>query len=66
MEFIFIILSWMILLVPGFDDSVPPTGDKIFKIETSPDIVQSITIQSDEFFDFAGFDIKLKKLNRCT
>jgi len=61
MEFIFIILSWMILLVPGFDDSVPPTGDKIFKIETSPDIVQSITIQSDESFDLWGFDIELKQ-----
>jgi hypothetical protein len=61
MAFIFIILSWMILLVPGFDDSVPPTGDKIFKIETSPDIVQSIKIQSDESFDLWGFDIVLKQ-----
>lgn len=61
MEFIFIILSWMILLVPGFDDSVPPTDGKIFKIETSPDIVQSIKTKSDESFDFAGFDIELKQ-----
>jgi|CXWL01.1.fsa_nt_gi hypothetical protein len=61
MEFIFIVLSWMILLVPGFDDSVPSTGDKIFKIETSPEIVQSITIQSDEPFDFSGLDIQLKQ-----
>ncbi|TAK17988.1 MAG: hypothetical protein EPO37_05945 [Nitrosarchaeum sp.] len=61
MEFIFIILSWMILLVPGFDDSVPPTGDKIFKIETSPDIVQSIKVQSDESFDLWGFEIELKQ-----
>lgn len=61
MEFIFIILSWLILLVPGFDDSVPPTEDKIFKIETSPDIVQSIKTKSDETFDFWGFDIELKQ-----
>ena len=61
MEFIFIILSWLILLVPGFDDSVPPTGDKIFKIETSPDIVESIKVQSDEYFDLWGFDIILKQ-----
>lgn len=61
MEFIFILLSWMILLVPGFDDSVPSTGDKIFKIETSPDIVESIKVQSDESFDFWGFDIVLKQ-----
>lgn len=61
MEFIFIILSWMILLVPGFDDSVPPTDSKIFKIETSPDIVQSIKIQSDASFDLWGFDIVLKQ-----
>lgn len=61
MEFIFIILSWMILLVPGFDDSVPPTGDKIFKIETSPDIVESIKVQSDGSFDLWGFDIILKQ-----
>ncbi len=61
MEFIFIILSWMILLVPGFDDSVPPTDGKIFKIETSPDIVQSIKIQSDKSLDLWGFDIVLKQ-----
>ena len=61
MAFIFIILSWMILLVPGFDDSVPPTGDKIFKIETSPGIVESIKTTSDEYVDFTGFDIKLKQ-----
>ena len=61
MEFIFIILSWLILLVPGFDDSVPPTGDKIFKIETSPDIVESIKVQSDGSFDLWGFDIILKQ-----
>lgn len=60
MEFIFIILSWMILLVPGFDDSAPPTGDKIFKIEYS-DVVQSINTTSDESFDFWGFDIELKQ-----
>jgi hypothetical protein len=61
MELIFIILSWMILLVPGFDDSVPPTDGKIFKIETSPDIVQSIKPTSDEYFDFTGMDIELKQ-----
>lgn len=61
MDFIFIILSWMIFLVPGFDNSEPPTGDKIFKIETSPDIVQSITVMSDESFDFSGLDIQLKQ-----
>jgi hypothetical protein len=60
MEFIFIILSWMILLVPGFDDSVPPTGDQTFKIEYS-DLVQSINTRSDETLDFWGFDIVLKQ-----
>lgn len=61
MEFVFIILSWMILLVPGFDNSVPPTDDKVFKIEANPDIVQSIKITSDKRLDFWGFDIELKK-----
>jgi hypothetical protein len=49
------------LLVSGFDDSIPPTGGKIFKIETNPDMVESIKIQSDESFDFGGFDIVLKQ-----
>lgn len=55
------IISLMVLLVPGFDDSVPTTDDKIFKIETSPDIVESIKVQSDESFDLWGFDIVLKQ-----
>ncbi|MGY5148051.1 MAG: hypothetical protein ACW9W4_08640 [Candidatus Nitrosopumilus sp. bin_7KS] len=48
-------------MVPGFDDSVPVTSDKVFKIETSPDMIQSITTRSDESLDFLGFDIKLKQ-----
>jgi len=50
----------MILLVPGFDDSVPPNGDKIFKIEYSEN-VQSIKTISDDALDFYGFDIELKQ-----
>ncbi|MGI0041053.1 MAG: hypothetical protein ACRD94_03710 [Nitrosopumilaceae archaeon] len=60
MEFILIIISLMILLVPGFDESVPPTGDKTFKIEYS-DNVQSIKTISDQSLAFWGFDIKLKQ-----
>ena len=48
------------LLVPGFDNSVPPTGDKTFKIEYS-DNVQSIKTISDQSLAFWGFDIKLKQ-----
>ncbi|MCV0367755.1 MAG: hypothetical protein K5798_10910 [Nitrosopumilus sp.] len=61
MDVVLILVSWLILLVPGFDESVPPTGDKVFKIETDPDIVESIQVQSDESFDFWGLDIKLKQ-----
>ena len=61
MDFVFIVLSWMILLVPGFDDSVPVTDDKIFKIEASPDMIQSMKTQSDETMDFWGFGIELKQ-----
>ena len=50
----------MILLVLGFDDSVPPTGDKIFKIEYSEN-VQSIKTISDDALDFWVFDIELKQ-----
>jgi len=60
MESIFIIFSWAILLVSGFDDSVPSTGDKTFKIEYS-DIVQSIKTISDKTLDFWGFEIELKQ-----
>lgn len=60
MESIFIILSWAILLVSGFDNSDPPTGDKTFKIEYS-DTVQSIKTISDATLDFWGFDIELKQ-----
>lgn len=61
MEYIaFFAIAWLTLLIPGFDDSVPPTGDKIFKIEYS-DVVQSITTKSDEYFGFQGFDIELKQ-----
>jgi len=60
MEFILIIISLLILLVPGFDESVPPTGDKIFKIEYS-DNVQSIKTISDQSLAFWGFDITLKQ-----
>lgn len=58
---VFIIMMWMILLVPGFEDSIPPTNDKTFKIETSPDIVKSIEIISDEKMPFWGFNIELKQ-----
>lgn len=61
MDVVLILISWLILLVPGFDDSVPVTSDKIFKIETNPDMVQSITIRSDESLDFVGFDVELKQ-----
>jgi hypothetical protein len=60
MESILVIFSWAILLVSGFDDSVPPTGDKTFKIEYS-DIVQSIKTISDEPLGFWGFEIELKQ-----
>lgn len=56
-----IMVSWMLLLLSGFDDSVPPTGDKTFKIETRPDIVESIEIISDEKMPLWGFDIELKQ-----
>lgn len=52
--------DWLTFPVIGFDDSVPPTGDKTFKIKYS-DVVQSIKTISDERFDFWGFDIKLKQ-----
>jgi hypothetical protein len=52
----------LIFLVSGFDDSSPPTEDKIFKIEIGPDIVQSIKAKSDEYFDFVGKDIELNKI----
>lgn len=61
MDVILILVSWLLLLVPGFDESVPLTGDNVFKIETEPDIVESITVQSDESFDFWGLDIQLKQ-----
>ncbi|HSB57794.1 MAG TPA: hypothetical protein VLD38_08315 [Nitrosopumilaceae archaeon] len=60
MEPIFIILSWAILLVSGFDDSDPPTGDKTFKVEYS-DVVQSIKTTSDATLEFWGFEIELKQ-----
>ncbi len=60
MEIILFLISWLILLVPGFDDSVPPTGDHTFKIETHPDIVESMQIHSDESLDFWGFVMELK------
>jgi len=60
MEFILIIISLMILLVPGFDESVPPTGDKTFKIEYSDNVLSIKTI-SDQSLDFWGFDVKLKQ-----
>ncbi|MCV0409606.1 hypothetical protein [Nitrosopumilus sp.] len=61
MDAVLILISWLILLVPGFDDSVPVTSDKVFKIETSPDMIQSITTRSDESLDFLGFDVKLNQ-----
>ena len=61
MEYLtFFIIAWLVLLIPGFDDSVPPTGDKTFKIEYSEN-VQSIKTTSDETLDFWGFDIELKQ-----
>ena len=58
--FTFFIIAWLVLLIPGFDDSVPPTGDKTFKIEYSEN-VQSIKTISDETLDFWGLEINLKQ-----
>lgn len=58
---LFIIISWMVLLLSGFDDSVPPTGDKTFTIETRSDIAESMEVISDERMPFWGFDIELKQ-----
>ena len=61
MEYLtFFSMVWLVLLIPGFDNSVPPTGDKTFKIEYSEN-VQSIKTTSDKTFDFWGLDIELKQ-----
>jgi hypothetical protein len=61
MEYIiFFVVTWLTLLVPGFDNSVPSTEDKLFKIEYS-EAVQSISIISDEILDFWGFDVELEQ-----
>jgi hypothetical protein len=52
--------DWLTLPVRGFDDSVPPTGDKTFKIKYS-DVVESIKTIDEQPLGFWGFDIKLKQ-----
>ena len=61
MEFlIFSVVSWLVLLVPGFNDSIPPTEDKIFKIEIENEDSKTIESIESSFPDYSGLVITLK------